>query len=63
MNKTTLKRIQTCVNQCLRRILGIQWIDKVSNEDLWERTDQVQIEIEILKEKMRMAWSHIEKAQ
>ena len=29
MDKTTLKRIH--VNQCLREILGIQWMDKVSN--------------------------------
>ena len=54
MYKTTLKRIQTCVNQCLRKILGIQWMDTVSNKDLWERTSQVQIEIEILKR--RWGW-------
>ncbi len=54
MNKTTLKRIQTFINKCLRRILGIQWMDKVSNKDLWERTSQVQIEIEILKR--RWGW-------
>ena len=54
MNKTKLKRIQTFVNQCLRKILGIQWMDKVSNKDLWERTSQVQIEIDILKR--RWGW-------
>ena len=48
MNKTTLKMIHTFVNQCLRKILGIQWMDKVSNKDLWERTRQVQTEIDIL---------------
>ena len=42
MNKTTLKRIHNFVNQCLRKILGIQWMDKVSNNNLWERTSQVQ---------------------
>ena len=46
LNKTTLKMIQTFVNQSLWRILGIQWMDKVSNKDHWERTIQVQIEIE-----------------
>ena len=45
INKITLKRIQTFVNQCLRKIIGIQWMDKVSNKDIWERTSQVQIEI------------------
>ena len=54
MNKTTLKRIQTFVNQCLLKILGIQWMDKVSNKDLWGRTSQVKIEIEILKR--RWGW-------
>ena len=49
MNKTTLNRIQTFVNQCLRKILGIQWMDKVSNTDLWERTSQLQIAIGIVK--------------
>ena len=29
-------------------------VDKVSNKDLWERTSQVQIEIEILKR--RWGW-------
>ena len=47
-NKTTLKWIQTFVNQCLRKILGIQWMDKVSNKDLWKRTNQVQIDTDIL---------------
>ena len=54
INKTTLKRIQTFVNQCFRKILGIQWKDKVSNKDLWERINHVQIEIEILKR--RWGW-------
>ena len=49
MNKTTLKRIQTFVNQCSRKILVIQWMDKVSNNNLWKRTNQVQIDTYILK--------------
>ena len=54
INKTTLKRIQTFVNRCLRRILQIHWMDRVSNKDLWDRTHQAQIEIEILKR--RWGW-------
>ena len=54
MNKTTLERIQTFVNQCFRKILGIQWMDKVNNKDLWDRTNQIQIEIDILKR--RWVW-------
>ena len=49
MNKTTLKRIQIFVNQCLPKILGILWMGKVSNKELWDRTNQVRIEIAILK--------------
>ena len=49
MSKTILKRIENFVNQCLRKILGILWIDKVSNNDFWHRTNQVRIEIDILK--------------
>ena len=48
-NNTTRKMIQASVNQCLRKILGIQWMDKVSNKDLWEKTHQVGIEINTLK--------------
>ena len=54
INKTTLIRIQTFVNHCLRRILQKYWMDRVSNKDLWDRTHQVQIEIEILKR--RWGW-------
>ena len=38
----------------LWRILGIQCMDKVNNKDLWERTNQVQIEIEMPKR--RWGW-------
>ena len=54
INKTTLIRIQTFVNHCLRRILRIHWMHRVSNKDLWDRTHQAQIEIEILKR--RWGW-------
>ena len=52
--ETTLIRIQTFINHCLRRILRIHWMDRVSNKDLWDRTHQAQIEIEILKR--RWGW-------
>ena len=47
INKTTLKSAQTFVKQCLRKLFGIQWMDKVSNKDVWERTNQVQSAIYI----------------
>ena len=52
--KTTMIRIQTFVNHYLRRILRIHWMDRVSNKDLWDRTHQAQIYIEILKR--RWGW-------
>ena len=54
INKTTLIRIQTFVNHCLRRILQMHWMDRVSNIDIWDRTHQAEIEIEILKR--RWGW-------
>ena len=38
--KLALRKIETFINQCLRRILGIRCHDKVRNEDLWKRADQ-----------------------
>ena len=49
----TLKRIQTFINKCLRRILHLKWTDKVSNITLWKMTNQLPIEIEIKKRKWR----------
>ena len=49
------------LNRRLWKILGIggiQWMDEVGNRDLWERTNQVQIEINILKRS-----SYLEKAK
>ena len=42
--QTTLKRIQTFINKCLRRILHLKWTDKISNTTLWEMTKQLPIE-------------------
>ena len=49
----TLKRIQTFINKCLRRILHLKWTDKVSNTTLWKMTKQLPIENEIKKRKWR----------
>ena len=34
----TLKRIQTFISKCLRRILHLKWTDKISNTTLWKMT-------------------------
>ena len=47
----TTARLQTFLNNCLRRILNIWWRDKVRNVDLWERTRQDPIDLQIRKRK------------
>ena len=36
----TMKRIQTFINICLRRILKLPWLDIISDHDLWKRMRQ-----------------------
>ena len=51
--QNTLKRIQTFINKCLRKILHLKWTDKISNTTLWKMTKQLPIENEIKKRKWR----------
>ena len=53
ITQKTLKRIQTFINKCPRRILHLKWSDKVSNTTLWERTKQLPAENEIKKRKRK----------
>ena len=52
--RTTVRsdaKIQSCINNFLRRILRIWWPDKIRNEDLWERTDQIPPTLQVKKKK------------
>ena len=49
----TMKRIQTFINTCLRRILKIHWPDIISNQDLWKRTRQQPIEVDIFQRRWK----------
>ena len=51
--KRMTQKLQSFINQCLRRILKIRWTDRVRNETLWERTGEEPIEIQILRRKWR----------
>ena len=51
--KCLLHKLQVFNNNCLRRITNIRWPEKISNTDLWERTNQIPIEQEIRKRKWR----------
>ena len=53
ITKHTVNKIQTFVNRCLRRIMKVKWSDKVSNNTLWTKTNQLPVEIEIKRRKWR----------
>ena len=53
ITKHAVNKIQTFVNRCLRRIMNVKWSDKVSNNTLWTKTNQLSAEIEIKRRKWR----------
>ena len=53
--KTTTLKLQTFVNRCLRRILNIHWPEVISNEELWRRTEEIEMSMQI----KRWKWNWI----
>ena len=49
--KRILSRVQSFLNNCLRRILGICWKDKVTNEQLWEWAEEELIFLQVKRRK------------
>jgi hypothetical protein len=45
-------KLQVFINRCLRTVLKIWWPYTISNEELWMKTGQVEIEHEIRKRKL-----------
>jgi hypothetical protein len=45
------RRLQIFVNKCLRQIMNIKWIDKITNEELWRITQQKPIENQLKRRK------------
>jgi hypothetical protein len=45
------RRLQIFVNKCLRRIMNIKWINKITNEELWRITRKKPIENQIKRRK------------
>jgi hypothetical protein len=45
------RKVQATVNRFLRSILGIRWPEVISNEDLWQRTNHVQCDVQMKKRK------------
>ena len=46
-------KIQVFLNKCLRRILKIFWPNTITNEELWSRTNQDNVQTQILQRKFR----------
>ena len=44
-------KIQSFINQCLRRMLRIFWPNRISNKDLWQETNQLPPPLQIRKRK------------
>ena len=51
MTKALTHKVQTFINRCLRAILHIKWLDKITNEEIWRRTGQAQAEAQIKRRK------------
>ena len=49
--KAMVSKIQRCINYCLRKIMNIRWLEKVRNEDLWQRANKNPINTQIKKRK------------
>jgi hypothetical protein len=43
------QKLQAFVDKCLRSILGKWWPEIITNQELWERTGQSDINVEIKK--------------
>ena len=48
-----IKRIQTFINKCLRKLLGIRWTDKITNEEVWRRTGECAVGDEVGRRRWR----------
>lgn len=59
VSRNIMKRLHVFINRCLRRILKIRWLEKISNNKLLKITNQEQIESEI--KKMEVDWTHSKK--
>jgi len=57
IDETTNQEIATFINKYLRKILNIRWPEVISNEELWQRTQQKRIEESIMRRKWK--WSGI----
>ena len=62
VSKTSTGKIQTFINKCLRQILRLRWQDKVPNIDLWKRSRQEPMAVQIRRRKWRWVGHTLRKA-
>ena len=55
VTQRTIDRVQVFINKCLRRILNIQWPDRITNQELWKKTN----EEPVLDQLRRRKWNWI----
>ncbi|VDO57159.1 unnamed protein product [Schistosoma margrebowiei] len=60
--KAIIQKIQVFINSCLRKILQIRRPDTISNNVLWERTNQIPVEEEIRKKRWKWIGHTLRKA-
>ena len=51
--KGLLYKLQVFINNCLRRIFNIRWPEKISNKELWQKTNQPSVEKKLKRRKCR----------
>ena len=49
--KTTASKLQIFVNRCLWWILNIHWLEMISNKELWRRTGEIEMSMQIRRQK------------
>lgn len=53
LTRGNINKVQVFINKCLRKIIKVKWSDFISNEELWQRTRQEEIGIQIKRRKWR----------
>ena len=61
VTKNITDKTQAFVNRCLRYILGIRWPNTISNEDLWLKTQEDRMMIQVRKKEVEMDRPHAKK--
>ena len=53
MTEGVKKKLQTFINKCLRHILRVTWPQKITNQELWARTQEENIDLTIRRRRWK----------